>query len=176
MQTEIDERIEMAEPDPHWALWYAQDAAELQRALGERVRSVEHFGSTAVIGLRAKPIIDILVAPAVWPLATEDRSELIGLGYEYLGEAGIPGREYFRRRTEHATNLAVVRWAGALWNDNLAIRDYLRANPDAANQYAEAKLIAWKSGAQTLLEYSRSKQEFVDQLLARARAWRAASR
>jgi GrpB-like predicted nucleotidyltransferase (UPF0157 family) len=171
-QTDIDEPIDIAEYDPRWPSWYAHDAAELTRALGGRLFGLEHFGSTAVVGLSAKPVIDILLAPVAWPLTLDDHSALKKLGYEYFGEAGIPGREYFRRRAEHATNLAVVQWAGPLWNDNLAIRDYLRSHHDVASRYAESKRVAWEGGAQTLLEYSRSKQGFVSELLAQARSWR----
>src|SRR5688572_18049289 len=125
MTVAIDEPIELAPYDPRWASLYAADAAELASTLGDRMRAVEHFGSTAVAGLCAKPIIDILVAFVEWPLNSPDREALISLGYEYLGESGVAGREYFRRRAGHATNLAVVEWGGALWNDNIALRDYL---------------------------------------------------
>jgi GrpB-like predicted nucleotidyltransferase (UPF0157 family) len=171
----VDEPIEISEYDPRWATWYAHDAAELRGALGKRLRELEHFGSTAVTGLAAKPVIDILVSPVEWPLAGSDQKAIEALGYEYLGEAGVAGREYFRRRTEHSTNLAVVEWGGALWNDNVVVRDYLRARPDAAARYAEAKRQAWQQGARTLLSYSSSKSSHVASLLADARQWRGCS-
>jgi GrpB-like predicted nucleotidyltransferase (UPF0157 family) len=68
-----------------------------------------------------------------------DREALKSLGYEYLGEAGVVCREYFRRRGPHDTNLAVVEWNGQLWTDNLVLRDYLRANPGVAASYSQTK-------------------------------------
>lgn len=171
MHADVDEPVVITGYDPRWVSWYETDAAELRRLLGPRLWGLEHFGSTAVEGLAGKPIIDILLAPAEWPLVDRDREAVIGLGYETLGEAGVPGREYFRRRREHATNLAVVERDGPLWNDNLAVRDYLRAHPGAAAQYAEAKLRAWNRGARTLLRYSEAKRAYVDQLLEEARGW-----
>lgn len=175
MDREIDEPIEITPHDPRWAARYARDAAELRRAMGERLRGIEHFGSTAVSGLLAKPIIDVLVAPVEWPLHPLDRRALEALGYEHLGEAGVAGREYFRRRVSHATNLAVVELGGALWNDNLAIRDYLRAHPEVARRYGEEKQRAWEAGARTLLRYSAAKSGLVAQLAADAKRWRGAA-
>jgi GrpB-like predicted nucleotidyltransferase (UPF0157 family) len=173
MAARIDEPIEVTAYDAHWPDWYAEDAAELRTALAGRLRSVEHFGSTAVVGLAAKPIVDILVAPIEWPLSAGDRRALESLGYEYLGEAGVPGREYLRRRRPHATNLAVVEGDSALWRDNLAVRDYLRSHPEAAAAYALAKQRVWAGGARTLLHYSEAKGGHVAPLLAAAKAWQA---
>lgn len=123
-------------------------------------------------GTAAKPIIDILVAPVDWPLAATDRRTLERLGYEYLGEANVPGREYFRRRTAHDTNLALVQWGSSLWYDNLLLRDYLRAHDDEAAEYARAKKEAWQNGARTLLAYSAGKAHIVTSLLNAAQMWR----
>jgi GrpB-like predicted nucleotidyltransferase (UPF0157 family) len=171
MSADVDEPIELTAYDSRWPGWYTDDAMEIRRAFGDRLRAVEHFGSTAVVGLAAKPVIDILVAPMEWPLARQDLRVLESLGYEHLGEAGVPGREYFRRRAGHATNLAVVRWDSALWQDNTAVRDYLRSHPKAAASYARAKQQAWADGARTLLRYSAAKSPYVNVLVADARIW-----
>ncbi len=100
---------------------------------------VEHIGSTAVPGLVAKPILDLLaglqpldVAPGV--------AAMEALGYEYLGEYGIPGREFFRKggdaRTHH---VHAVELGGPQWVRHVAFRDYLRAHPDEAARYGAAK-------------------------------------
>ena len=172
MTNEIDEPIKVVDYDPRWPDWYAADAEELSRALGTRLREVQHFGSTAVPGTAAKPIIDILVAPEDWPLAATDRSTLERLGYEYLGEANVPGRECFRRRTAHDTNLAVVRWGSLLWCDNLLLRDFLRAHEDHAAECGRAKTETWQNGTRTLLAYSSRKAHIVTTLLHAAQGWR----
>ncbi|HJZ78087.1 MAG TPA: GrpB family protein [Vicinamibacterales bacterium] len=172
MPNEIDEPISVVGYDPRWPGWYTTDADELSSALGTRLREVQHFGGTSVPQTAAKPIIDILVAPLEWPLATTDRRTLEGLGYEYLGQANVAGREYFRRRAAHDTNLALVQWGSPLWCDNLLLRDFLRAHRDEANEYARAKMEAWRSGAQMLLAYSARKAHVVAALLNAARKWR----
>jgi GrpB-like predicted nucleotidyltransferase (UPF0157 family) len=172
MAHEIDEPIRVVDYEPRWADWYAADAEELSRALGTRLRELQHFGSTAVPGTAAKPIIDILVAPVDWPLAATDRSTLERLGYEYLGEANVSGREYFRRRTAHDTNHAVVRWGSPLWCNNLLLRDFLRAHEDRAAEYGRAKQETWQNGTRTLLAYSDRKAHIVTTLLNAAQRWR----
>ena len=169
MTADVDEPVVVVEYDSGWPNWYEEDAAEITHNLGPSLRHLEHIGSTSVLGLAAKPIIDILVAPVEWPLTTGVRKSLEALGYTYLGESGVPGREYFRRRGQHDTNLAVVEFEGHLWRDNLLLRDYLRRNPSAALEYAARKKEAWKSGAQTLLSYSAAKASYLASLLEAAR-------
>jgi GrpB-like predicted nucleotidyltransferase (UPF0157 family) len=172
----VDEPIDVVDYDSRWPAWYAADAAELVAALGVRLAAIEHFGSTAVPELAAKPIIDVLIAPLTWPLTEAERRALEALGYEYLGEAGVAGREYFRRRAEHATNVAAVERDGTLWRENLLLRDYLRAHASVAERYARAKRAACEGGATTLLAYSAAKADHVAALLAAAKAWRGGER
>ena len=173
MTKEIDEPIEVVEYDPRWLEWYAADAEELAGAFGTGLREVQHFGSSSVPGIVAKPIVDILVAPAKWPLTVSDRETFETLGYEHVGEAGVPGREYFRRRASHDTNLAIVEWRGTLWRENLLFRDFLRAHADVAAEYARLKGETWRNGARTLLAYSERKAPHVAALLEAAKLWRA---
>ncbi|HJZ73550.1 MAG TPA: GrpB family protein [Vicinamibacterales bacterium] len=172
MAHEIDEPVTVVAYDARWPSWFEADAEELLGALGTRLRDVQHFGGTSVPDTPAKPIIDILVAPVEWPLAAIDRDTIQQLGYEYLGEANVPGREYFRRRATHDTNLGLVQWESPLWRDNLLLRDFLREHGDAATEYARAKMEAWQSGARTLLAYSARKTHVITALLNAARTWR----
>lgn len=169
---DVDESIDMVEYDARWPTWFARDAVELRRALNKSLRAAEHFGSTAVPGLVARPIVDILVAVEPWPLGATGRAALEKLGYQHLGEAGAPGREYLRRRASHATNLAVVRVGSALWHDNLSLRDFLIAHPALARMYGEAKRAAIAEAARGLLDCSRAKGDLVAELMAQARHFR----
>lgn len=162
---EVDEPVHLEAYSAAWANWFAADSDELRAALGPQLQALEHFGSTAVPGMLAKPIIDILVAPAIWPPSVAFLTSARRLGYEHLGEAGVPGRVYLRRRAHHHTNLAVVAWQGTLWRNNVLIRSFLRANPQVAARYMAVKRQAWDGGATTLLEYSNAKASFMTELL-----------
>lgn len=95
---------------------------------------------------------------------------LTQLGYEALGEAGVPERQYLRLRTALSANLHVVLYHGDHWRNNLALRDYLRATPAACERCPQAKRAAVANGATTLLSYSAAKAQVVSELLTQALA------
>lgn len=86
------------------------------------------LGSTAVPGLLAKPVIDIIHGSEGWPPDNVLIEAINRAGYEFLGEAGLPERLYFRLRGTTRFNLHVVRLDGHRWCANLALRDSLRGN------------------------------------------------
>jgi GrpB-like predicted nucleotidyltransferase (UPF0157 family) len=164
--------VEVRPHDTRWAAQYEVAAAAILEQLGDYALGIEHFGSTAVPGLDAKPIVDILIgavpgcspAPAIEALAR--------LGYEYLGEDGRrPGRFFWRSRGTVATNVSVVPFRGELWNANLAVRDFLRSSPNWARRYAEVKHSAAAGSNGSMLEYQDRKRAAVDELRAAALAW-----
>jgi GrpB-like predicted nucleotidyltransferase (UPF0157 family) len=153
--------------DSGWPILYAAEARRLAAVLPAGVR-VEHIGSTAVPGLLAKPIVDIMAGIGREHDVGAVRAVLTASGYEDMGEAGVPGRLYFRRRTAAAFNIALVAHGGSIWNANLGLRDYLRANPAAAGHYASVKRSAVESGADSLLAYSNYKSAVLAGLIASA--------
>jgi GrpB-like predicted nucleotidyltransferase (UPF0157 family) len=163
---DIDEPVHLSPYNPEWPVLFAAEARRITSALPVQV-AVEHIGSTSVVGLLAKPIIDIMAG--IQPQDDENiRLVLRSLGYDDLGAAGVPGRLYFRRRARHAFNVHVVRHEGLLWRNNIALREYLRQDNEAARRYAEIKQSALESGATMLLSYSAYKRELVSELIARA--------
>jgi GrpB-like predicted nucleotidyltransferase (UPF0157 family) len=163
----LDEAIEVVPYDGRWPQLAAEESARLRSKLGPHV-PIEHFGSTSVPGCDAKPIIDLLVGVSVWPAPAAVRTALTQLGYEDLGEAGIPGRLYFRRRGVPAFNLAVALPQGELWQTNLRIRELLRKDPELMRQYAQQKRAAVRAGCTTLIAYSNHKASFMSELVRRA--------
>jgi GrpB-like predicted nucleotidyltransferase (UPF0157 family) len=98
---------------PHQIQWkslFELESALLRETIGDYVVAVEHIGSTAIIGLEAKPIIDILVGMQKAEDAEKCVAPLAQIGYEYRGEQGIGGRFYFRKGTgevsTHHLNIA----------------------------------------------------------------------
>ena len=82
--------------DPAWPGLYEAEAQAIAGVLGQRLTAIHHIGSTAVPGLAAKPVIDIMPVVRAVTEADECRADFEALGYEYLGEFGIPGRRYLR--------------------------------------------------------------------------------
>ncbi|WP_276356995.1 GrpB family protein [Cohnella caldifontis] len=166
---ELDERIRVVPYDEEWTTLFQEEKGHLLKVFGDDAVDIQHFGSTSVPGMWAKPIIDVLIGVRSLELNGSITNGLIRLGYEGFGEAGVKGRLYFRKRREHAYNLAVVIWNGEQWVNNLLIRDYLRNNPDIASQYGERKLGAIRKGHTTLLSYSDDKADYVHRLLVQAK-------
>lgn len=172
----LDEDIQLCAYDPNWPTQFALEAQRIRPVLPPDA-AVEHIGSTSVPGppakpMLAKPIIDILIG--LRPDSTAAvRTKLASVGYEDMGEAGVPGRLYFRRRTGPPFNVHVTSYGGPIWRANLALRDYLLAHPEAVVEYTEAKRTALDDGCNTLLRYSDHKSATVRQLLNRALEWNA---
>lgn len=93
----MPQHVRVVPPDPAWAEGYRRERALLMPVFGPLLVELHHIGSTAVEGLWAKPILDLM--PVVTSLEAVDRldPELEALGYQCMGEFGIPGRRYFRK-------------------------------------------------------------------------------
>jgi GrpB-like predicted nucleotidyltransferase (UPF0157 family) len=153
--------VELVDSDPRWPARFAAERARLLGALAGRPAEVEHIGSTSVPGLPAKPVIDILVGRPPGSEAAPYVEALTAAGYEHRGEAGIPGREYFRRGTPRSHHLHLVELGGALWRDHLRFRDRLRADPAAAAAYAALKRRLAAEHAHDRAAYTAAKAPFI---------------
>ena len=164
--------LEVTDYDPDWPRLYEEETGHIREALGQSVVAMEHMGSTAVPGLVGKPVIDISVGLRRPQLTDAQVAAMERLGYEYLGEFGLPGRLYFRKgeggRRTHQVH--AVEHDGEHWHRHRAFRDYLRAHPEEAEAYAaEKRRVAAESTG--LEDYSKRKQPFTDALFERAWAW-----
>lgn len=134
---------------------------------------IEHIGSTAVPGLAAKPIIDIMVGLENFALADSLVPRVTTLGYEYVQkyEAVMPLRRYFRRDTNGARShhLHMVAVGGEFWERHLLFRDYLRQHPDVAADYAALKRQLAAREWHDVNDYADAKTEFIRSIEERAR-------
>jgi GrpB-like predicted nucleotidyltransferase (UPF0157 family) len=131
--------VELQPYTPNWAQAAARESERLAQAFGENLIVVHHIGSTAIRGIAAKPILDLM--PVVRDLSLLDRCRrgIEDLGYEWWGEYGIPGRR-FCTFTEAATgrrrvHLHCFQEGASEVERHLAFRDYLNAHPDVARSY-----------------------------------------
>jgi NAD-dependent deacetylase len=168
--------VVIAEYDSTWPALFAEEAKAVERAFGDVV-AVEHVGSTAVPGLAAKPVIDMLVGLESLELGTERVRAMEALGYEFFGELGLPGRLYFRKGPSESTHhVHAVEWDGHQWHRHVAFRDYLRAHPEEARRYAERKQRLAAEVGYDWHEYVERKNAIADDLFARAWEWYAQRR
>lgn len=135
--------VDLLPHDPAWAEAAKRESTRLAAVLGGRLVAVHHVGSTAVPGIRAKPILDLL--PVVVELAALDeaRAAVEALGYTWWGEYGLPGRRYCTR-DDPVTGRRLVQLHGYERDSpeierHVAFRDYLRAHPAVASTYEAEK-------------------------------------
>jgi len=117
----------------------------------------------------AKPIVDILVGVSSMDLDSGILSMLQKNGYEYLGEAGVAGRLAFRKRSQQNFNLATVMHNSGPWTNNLLIRNFLNSSEPYRKKYASTKRQAIRNGFTTLHAYSIYKENFMKELLQKAK-------
>ncbi len=156
-------------PDPRWPELFREAAAELRASLGQTILAVHHVGSTAVPGLCAKPILDVLVSVPDFQAARQLAPALRALGYEFRPEEEIPDRHYFRRppggelRTHH---LSLAEPGSRHHRVTLAFRDALRRDAKLAAVYARLKLELAQRFPFDRPAYIEGKSHFVHQVLA----------
>lgn len=163
--------------DPGWPARFEAERARLAAAIGEwAVGGIHHVGSTAVPGLDAKPVIDILVGVTDLPHSRACREPLAGLGY--LWAPYRPGEMHWfckpdpNRRTHH---LHLVPVDSPRFRDELAFRDYLRSHPDVAADYAALKRKLAARFEHDREAYTEAKGDFIATTVDRARREAATS-
>lgn len=155
--------------DPNWPQLFEQEASRLREVLTDLVVSIEHFGSTSVPGLAAKPIIDILVVTYDLEAAKQQAVEpLEGVGYRYWRDDPNPNHMLFVRglpprgpRTHHV-HLVESNFE---WCDRILFRDYLRNNPQEAARYVQLKRDLAQRFPTDREAYTEGKTEFVQSIL-----------
>ena len=128
---------------PHWPEAYATLCAELLAVFGPGEIAIEHIGSTAVPGLLAKPVLDLMLGAPTLTAIEARIPTLTALGYQYVDrhEHELPQRRYFVRQPAGAERIhlhGLVR-GDRLWREHLIFRDALRADADLRARYAALK-------------------------------------
>lgn len=162
--------------DPAWAAAFASECELLQKVLRGDITAIHHIGSTAIPGILAKPVIDILAEAGDLDRIDRRQDGMRAAGYVAKGEYGLPGRRYFQKqdptgkRTHH---LHIYAAGSPEVTRHLAFRDYLRAQPEKAAAYSSLKRAIvddWQGKA----DYIERKASLVAQLERQALAWKAA--
>jgi len=161
--------------DPAWAEQAAREAERLHGTLGTSLVRVHHVGSTAIPGIAAKPILDLI--PEFVSLAALDasRAAIESLGYRWRGEYGLPGRRYCTL-TDASTGARRVHAHGYASGSpeierHLAFRDYLRSHDEVAQAYEAEKRRCRALHPQNSAAYSEAKSIWILTVQAAALQW-----
>ena len=161
--------------DPRWIEQYEEEASFLRYEFGSDVIvRIEHFGSTAVPGLAAKPVIDLLVEVTSFEIAEREIiPNLTPRGYAYGWQSGFPpGHMAFWKG--YYPELPVqchlhMAPSGHPLMDRLLFRDYLRKYPEVAKQYEELKYHLAGTHRNDREAYTEAKGDFVREITERAK-------
>lgn len=152
--------------DPEWPRLFRAEARRLIACLAPHSIVLEHTGSTSVIGLTAKPVLDILAGLVDGASIDAYIERLVGCDYVHRGEQGIPGREFFRRGEPRAYHIHLTRIGSQFWREHLAFRDYLRTHSATRDEYARLKLELAAKFPHDRAAYIDGKSPFVQTVLA----------
>ncbi len=162
--------VELVMYDPDWPRLFEAERAQLERVLAPWLEGgIHHVGSTAVPGLAAKPVIDMIAGVCDLEVSRAAFQPLVELGYQYTPH---------RPRTHHFSkpdgapwwalthNLHLTEVGTDLWSERLAFRDALRDDPALAAEYQVLKLRLANEHTAGRREYTVSKRPFVALVLA----------
>jgi GrpB-like predicted nucleotidyltransferase (UPF0157 family) len=162
-------QVRLAPSDPRWPEAFQRLAAQLRATLTDLAVAVEHVGSTAVPGLTAKPILDVLVGLAPGTDPEQVIAALEPLGYQSRGDKGDEGGLLLvleDRPAHRVAHLHLVGHGDRQWRRYLALRDRLRNDPAAMAAYARLKERLTARFSSDRRAYTAAKATFITQLLS----------
>jgi GrpB-like predicted nucleotidyltransferase (UPF0157 family) len=167
--------VELLPYDPRWPERVGIESAALSDVLGPTLLSVHHIGSTAIPGISAKPILDLI--PVVTRLVALDshRNAIEALGYAWWGEFGLPGRRYCTKDDpvsgRRLVQLHCYESGSPEIERHLAFRDYLRERTDIAHAYDQEKARCQRLHPSDSHAYSDCKDAWIKTYEAEALAY-----
>jgi GrpB-like predicted nucleotidyltransferase (UPF0157 family) len=170
MVAPAEEPVHLVPYDPAWPYRFEEERALLARTLAPWiVETIEHIGSTAVPGLPAKPVIDIMVGVQDLPSSLDARAVLASLDYMYFPYRADVMHWFCKPSPAHRTHhLHLVPAHSPIWDERLAFRDYLRQSADARAEYAALKVSLAERHRFDREAYTDAKGPFIQRIVDRA--------
>jgi len=164
--------IEVVDYDPAWSALFGETGRALRSALGAVALRIDHIGSTAVVGLAAKPVIDVQISVAVFEPLGAFKDPLERLGYVYRADNTERTKRYFREAPGTRRTHIHVRRVGSFSEQfPLLLRDYLRHHDDEAAEFAAVKRRLAEQFRHDRHGYTNAKNPYVWAVIRRADEW-----
>lgn len=164
----------VAPHNPNWKAAFQTEAKAISTALAPDEITLHHIGSTAIAGILAKPIIDLLGVVPAFEFLDAQTAKMEALGYEVMGPFGIEARRYFRKvdtsgqRTHH---LHVFKTESPHIERHLAFRDYLQQHAHIAREYSDLKAALTSGTTPSWDAYIEGKDPFIARVEKQALRW-----
>lgn len=163
--------VELVPHDENWAVEFEKEKKRLKKVLGKSALDIQHVGSTAIPGLRAKPILDIAVAVENAAKLHELIGVLSAAGYDVKDSINELGEILARKGTpDNRTHYIHVEVLNSLfWNNHILFRDYLLDHPEYIKKYEDLKREMFERYKDERKLYTAAKNDFIEEVLELAR-------
>ena len=159
--------VALVDPNPRWKEAFATEAHRIGAMLSPTNVEIEHIGSTSLPGMKAKPIIDIMVGIENLGDAEPYLMPFSQLGYGYL-EGKVSGDHIFSKGDEQTYLVHLVEMDGYRWQRNLTFRNKLRSDPELFSEYQTLKQKLAEAHRDDRPSYTRAKMAFINAVVGPA--------
>lgn len=160
--------VKLSEYNPDWGKFFLSEKVELEKVLGKSVLGIEHVGSTAIPGIKAKPILDLMVAVH----SLDNWSEYTGLfqklGYEFRRDMRDPQEHilFVKGPEENRTHyLKLTTLDSNFWKEHIVFRDFIIGHQEYAREYERLKETLLDEHACEREPYTAGKAGFIEKML-----------
>ena len=163
--------VELVDYDEIWQEEYKKEEKLLKDVLGERIKEIHHIGSTSIPGLKAKPVIDILVVINDFDEIQEIEKELSSYDYENRGHQGVADRYFFAKGPEEARShyLHFVEPNSNTYYNQIYFKRYLLEHQEYIKKYCDLKQELASKYANERPKYTQGKNEFITNVIRMAK-------
>lgn len=164
--------------NPKWPDFFKSESSHLKKILGAHLREIYHIGSTAILNMPAKPVIDIMLVCENLDAIDAITKNLNRLNYDNIRRHVIPHRSFFTRRNdaEISFHLHIRERGDPQINRHVNFRNYVIYHPDDAKKYSELKIKLAQQFSGDMHSYVLGKDMLVQEIDAKAKLWKARKR
>ncbi len=164
-------KAQLYDYDYHYESIANETIKNLYQILGKQAIQIEHVGSTAIRGILAKPIIDIVIGVKQLSIAFEMREQMEKHHFLFsktkLNNTMIAFKCEANSKRTH--NIYFVLFGGERWDEFILFRDYLNKHPECAKEYEKLKLLLAEQFENHIHNYTEGKSEFISDILEKAK-------
>ena len=155
--------VNLSDYNPKWENVFEYEKKRIVNVIGDKIFGIEHIGSTSIKGLKAKPIIDIIVGVQDLEETSNFIVPLSDIEYEYVYKPEFKDRRFFRKGLwgQGTCHLHICEINSNEWIEKLLFRDYLRLNPDVAKEYTALKKELASNYKFDRPTYTKKKEPFI---------------
>lgn len=165
--------IKLEEHNKKWSEDFEKEVGTIKAFLSENLIAAYHIGSTAIPGIRAKPVIDILLEVRSLNEIDKHNNKFEGIGYEAKGEYGIKGRKFFQKgKNERTHHIHIFESGNPEIERHKLFVEFMNAHPDKAAEYDKLKMKLLNKHKEEPDKYSQGKAVFIQSMDAEAIKWK----